>query len=558
MIEVLEYLLIDDEDYLYLGSIEYFTKDACNEPQLQVLNSFNKVTQKWTKKLQNYEKFQDFHGCELVMLAGYNPYDGSAWIHLEINKNLITPVGLIPELFELLATPFNYKPGYKFIIQENVTAFYCTRKYYEHMANKTQKKPNVCFGLTRFEIQIYMQFQFTTTFMDVHDVVVVTPGPLYTSYEKLLLPFDVMTWILLTSTFLAAFVTIFVIYMLPKSIQNIFYGANVKIPALNVLSTFFGIQQHQVPKQDFPRFILMNFILFCLIFRTCYQSKMFEFMTSTPRRPPPNSMKEMAQKDYKLFAVNNFINYTNLMTYGDDNWPKLELISRRKFYYIYHKASQNSSAKLGLLMESHMNLFNEITKRKLLKWHQLPDSFFVSRAGFIFYHNNFYLQVIDRAINAWIPMGIMDKVMERYLGVHRKFTVIKQPMVLTLDNLKFGFTIWLGCCGICSAFFLLELVFYGIKLKFSKKEKKLRKIKFAKVHSIEVASIQQFELKEGIKHCELFRKSKRLSVEDPMNRSDNLKLLNVEKNIKELEDIRIAQQLQQDEFDLFGEKVYYV
>ena len=56
-IEAFEYILINDNKSLYLSTIEYFTKAACNEPQLIILNVFSKSTQKWDKKLQNYEKF---------------------------------------------------------------------------------------------------------------------------------------------------------------------------------------------------------------------------------------------------------------------------------------------------------------------------------------------------------------------------------------------------------------------------------------------------------------------------------------------------------------------
>jgi len=60
-----EYIFIEDSNFLYLMTIEWFTEVACNQPQLKILNSFNKTTQKWNKKFENYEKFQDFHDCEL-------------------------------------------------------------------------------------------------------------------------------------------------------------------------------------------------------------------------------------------------------------------------------------------------------------------------------------------------------------------------------------------------------------------------------------------------------------------------------------------------------------
>lgn len=246
-------------------TIKYFTKEACNEPQLNILNSFNKTTHKWTKKLQNYKKFRDFHGCELVMMASYNPKVGRNWMNLIINEESITAVGLVPHMFELIKKVANYKTLYEFIYTKSPSTFHCTRNYIRmYIDNATENIPNVCFGFSRsdaYSIE-HWELHYMTPFMEIREVIVTTPGDLYSSYEKLLLHFDEMTWILFILTFVVAFLIIFIVSLLPKSIQDTFYGSNIKTPATNVVSTFFGIPQYRVPKQNFCRFILMNFILF--------------------------------------------------------------------------------------------------------------------------------------------------------------------------------------------------------------------------------------------------------------------------------------------------------
>jgi hypothetical protein len=127
-------------------------------------------------------------------------------------------------------------------------------------------------------------------------------GKLYTQYEKLTLPFDFTTWILLWLTFAIAFIVIFIINMLPLEFQDVFYGEGVRMPAFNVVGTFFGIGQTRLPHSNFPRILLMLFIWFCLIFRTAHQSMMFEFMTSNPRRPAPRNISECVTKYEYLYA----------------------------------------------------------------------------------------------------------------------------------------------------------------------------------------------------------------------------------------------------------------
>ena len=102
-----------------------------------------------------------------------------------------------------------------------------------------------------------------------------SPPELYTNYEKMVLPFDVATWMYLGITFGVTFAVIFVIKLLPKVFKETCFGQNENSPAFNVIRTFFGISLTKLPKNNFARIILMSFIIFCLIFRTAYQGMQF-------------------------------------------------------------------------------------------------------------------------------------------------------------------------------------------------------------------------------------------------------------------------------------------
>ena len=136
--------------------------------------------------------------------------------------------------------------------------------------------------------------------MDLKFRLLVTPADAYTPYEKLVLPFDLLTWILLVTTFAVTFLTIFIINRLPRTARAFVYGNKITNPAWNVASIFFGISQTKLPSEHFSRFILILFIFFCLIFRTCFQSKSFEFLTSEPRRPPPKSVEDLLERNYTI------------------------------------------------------------------------------------------------------------------------------------------------------------------------------------------------------------------------------------------------------------------
>lgn len=75
------------------------------------------------------------------------------------------------------------------------------------------------------------------------------------------------------------------------------------MPAFNALGIFFGIGQVQLPRNFFGRFVLIFYIWFCLMIRTCYQSLMFEFITTDMRMPLPASIEDLVFWNYTIFII---------------------------------------------------------------------------------------------------------------------------------------------------------------------------------------------------------------------------------------------------------------
>jgi hypothetical protein len=123
----------------------------------------------------------------------------------------------------------------------------------------------------------------------------------YSGYEKLLFPFDRYTWNMIMFVFAAAFVTIFIVNRLTTNIRNLVFGENVEHPATNVMGHFFGLGQIVLPRKSFARFLVMMFIIYCLIIRTAWQSKIFEFMQKEIRKPEIKSYQEILDKKLDFY-----------------------------------------------------------------------------------------------------------------------------------------------------------------------------------------------------------------------------------------------------------------
>ncbi|KAL7051753.1 hypothetical protein ACKWTF_004597 [Chironomus riparius] len=322
LIEVFEFFLINEGNFLHLATIEWFTKVKCNSPQLIVLNTFDKLSGKWNSELQNYDKFQNFHSCRLVMLL---PIENIIWGRVEFDKNSqrAIGIGLTPVIFKILSKKFNFRAYYQPATLESDTTFFSKKKHIDNFlipVDGITHTPNVYFEVIQ-PVSLYSSFlHMTSTFLEIKELICVTPGDLYTPYEKLLLPFDAITWTLFSITFITAFVTISIINQTPKFLQHIFYGRKIQTPALNVLSIFFGIPQYKLPRTNFARFLLIMFVFFCLIFRTCFQSKMFEFLSSEPRKAPPKTVEDLIERNYSINLIEYFRQLEDIIEDEKDKW----------------------------------------------------------------------------------------------------------------------------------------------------------------------------------------------------------------------------------------------
>jgi hypothetical protein len=313
------YFITNDKGYISLATFEWFG-EYCNKIYLYLINEFDKSTQKWSKKMENYEKFRNFQGCELVMvlpinLGGYETVGGS-FTPQKDNSFLLQ--GLTPMIFEVAAKWFNFQPTFQPIFEKNLyvlKAFRFAQIIYVSDPGKKSKQGHVFFHYEGIQGLQGLNAIGTSVFANDKIRVLATLPELYTPYEKLLLPFDTQTWILLIVTFLLTFVTILIINKLSETAQNIIYGKKVKTPIWNVISIFFGVSQTKLPTENFSRYILTIFIVFCLIFRSCWQSKSFEYMTSEPLRTPPKTIQDLVDRNYTIVTANK-IYIDNLL--GDD------------------------------------------------------------------------------------------------------------------------------------------------------------------------------------------------------------------------------------------------
>lgn len=80
---------------------------------------------------------------------------------------------------------------------------------------------------------------------------------------------------------------------------------------MNVAGSLYGISQKVLPGKNFSRFLLMLFLMFCLIIRTAWQGKMFELMQKDMTKREIQSIEELIEKNFTFYMFDLFSYYFN-------------------------------------------------------------------------------------------------------------------------------------------------------------------------------------------------------------------------------------------------------
>jgi ABC-type amino acid transport substrate-binding protein len=134
------------------------------------------------------------------------------------------------------------------------------------------------------------------------EVFVVSPGRKLTALEKLLRPFDSLTWTLLAIFMGFALLVIFMINMKFQRVRSFVFGRGVQNPLTNLLIGFYGGSQTRLPGRNFSRFLLMMWLILCLIIRNTYQGSLFKFLQSDETSVEINKIDDLIELKYDLYV----------------------------------------------------------------------------------------------------------------------------------------------------------------------------------------------------------------------------------------------------------------
>jgi len=276
-------LLVNDGDYLDLKVAALISESSCENLHLRTINRFSKRTRQWLKPSFDMVKLRsNNHGCPFSIMA----FADSPEIIWPGNKfgegtNKYSELsGYYTRIIKELSRRLNFS------IHDGMSAFPydLTLSSFSKEFDESAKKK----AITDM-IQIY------------REVFVVVPlGEFYSGFEKLFLPFDYATWILIAMTFAIGLMTILIVTQLSMTIRNFVVGRDVRAPTMNLLAAIFGLGQTRLPGRNFARFLLMLYILWCLIIRTGYQGVLYDLLKGDGRKPQNMQLQDFIDNNATL------------------------------------------------------------------------------------------------------------------------------------------------------------------------------------------------------------------------------------------------------------------
>lgn len=124
-----------------------------------------------------------------------------------------------------------------------------------------------------------------------------------TELEKLLAPFDEVTWIAISSTLAISFVLTQIICFTSRRVRHLCFGHKTGSPTMNLFEVFLCGGQDKVPKTSLARFIFWTLLIWSTLIRTCFQPISYRVLQLDNRHPPMKTTEDLMRNKFLRLQI---------------------------------------------------------------------------------------------------------------------------------------------------------------------------------------------------------------------------------------------------------------
>lgn len=297
-------ILYDTGSVVNMVTYKIFSENSCGEPTISKVNPFQNRTFARRSVDLFPNKVENLHGCGIKVVTFHRC---PAVCVSKDSKGRLIARGFDIAIIDLIADELNFQPKMEILrgdeqwgtILEDGSTTGAITKIIEGDADIAIG--NYLLRASRMKIMdsSMVYFSFPVVFA-------IPSGHPFGPFEKLLRPFQLVVWILLVIFLSVGILVIIAIRFKFKGLKGFVYGTGIQHPLNNMIIAMVGGVQAKLPKRNFSRFILMMFLVFCLVKRNVYQGSLYIFLQSDGRHKEVQSIDEMHAKGFDFLMYESY------------------------------------------------------------------------------------------------------------------------------------------------------------------------------------------------------------------------------------------------------------
>ncbi|KAG5681337.1 hypothetical protein PVAND_010782 [Polypedilum vanderplanki] len=450
--------LLKDSGEINLITFMPFTKEMnCGNTRPKIINQY--VNGSFWSEVQYYpEKLTNLFQCPVKVVT----FNAPPMMMIKYSDDSFQLYGVDGEMMTALAKELNFKIDVHHISDlirwgslVNGTSTGAMRMVINNEVDLTVGMYTITYQ--RSKLMTSSEFYYSVPF-----ILIVPPGSTLTSLEKLFRPFQLHVWILLLLIFVIAFITVIIIRFQSKSVQDFVFGKNNRSPILNILNGFLGSTQTILPKRNFARYLLITYLLFCLVKRSLYQGALFQFLQKDEQKSEIQSIDELVEKGFKVYMLPSSLEHTQNMKFKNQRRAVNSTVLSEKRLETLNPLSQHavSSSLEQILYYNKLNYKNNTLT-------VCREYLFTFQYGIYFRKNSYLTKMFNKKISLFKTAGLIDYWSSDFIS--NKYLNMKidsdGPKKLNMEHLLGSFELLAAGALITIIIFIFEILAVKFRIK---------------------------------------------------------------------------------------------
>ncbi|KAM7350110.1 uncharacterized protein ACRADG_008772 [Cochliomyia hominivorax] len=299
---------------------------------------------------------------------------------------------------------------------------------------------------------------------------VLTSSQLFTSLELLMYPFDNLTWILIFGSIFLGLLISFIIqnfYNKSKLIRIAIGFPKFRTPYMNIFRIFLGQNLIQIPTTYFARFIIIAWHIYTLLFRTAYQSLLFQSVKLNVYHQPPKTLTDLIASHCILVMTEgtyDTVKTVPRIAQGFIDSIRIKNSSEQStFFFVEHH--QVKEQCLATVSSQDFLTYHIIKEDKRGLFYMLPEKIFAQHITMYFSKHSYLINRFNELFMNLRSMGLIDFWARQSLDINVLYNKHESSfMPITLSNLRGTNFIYSVLILMAISIFLLEFIIIKIKM----------------------------------------------------------------------------------------------